>query len=319
MHLYTAAVYTNGYCHGQGPRYDHLEDNERAIVHALPNILESWHYVKKQRYVDDMRREGAKVFLDSGAFSAWTLGVKLSVREYCEYIQQNRDILRIEDGDLMASVLDGIGDPLATYRNQLEMEERGVRPLPCFHFGEDPTYLEHYVRNYTYITIGGMVGKSAVQLQNWLDVIFEKYICDGTGRARLKVHGFGMTSIPLMWRYPWYSTDSSSWIQATSFGSVVIPERKAGLREIVGPVKVSENSPGKHVAGQHILNHTELEAGRLKKCITDLGFNLERLATVYESRAAFNLMAYNEINKIINSEPTERFVPDKTLLFPELA
>ena len=59
MHLYTAAVYTNGYMRGQGARYDHLEEGERQIVHGLPNILESWHYVNKQRYVDDMRREGA--------------------------------------------------------------------------------------------------------------------------------------------------------------------------------------------------------------------------------------------------------------------
>jgi hypothetical protein len=302
---------------GQGARYDHLEENERAIVHSLPNILESWHYVNKQKYVDDMRREGAKVFLDSGAFSAWTLGVTLSVYEYCEYIKRNIDILRVEDGNLMASVLDGIGDPLATYRNQLEMEDRGVRPLPCFHFGEDPKYLEYYVANYSYITIGGMVGRSQVHLQNWLDTIFEKYICDGSGRPRLKVHGFGMTSIPLMWRYPWWSTDSSSWIQATSFGSVVIPDKK-GPREILGPIKVSTNSPGKHVAGQHITNHSAIERDHLLAALSRAGFNYERLSTIYESRAAFNLWAYKEIGNLINTEPTERFVPDKCLLFPEL-
>ena len=64
----------------------------------------------------------------------------------------------------MASVLDGIGDPLQTYRNQLEMEARGIRPLPCFHAGEDEKYLEYYIQNYEYITLGGMVGSSAMQL-----------------------------------------------------------------------------------------------------------------------------------------------------------
>src|SRR6476620_5700406 len=124
MHIYMAAVYSNSYPEGMN-RYVKLNEREREILMGLPHILESWHYVGKQSFVDHMRRNGAQIFLDSGAFSAYPLGVELSVREYCEYIQKNEDIIRKEDGILMASVLDGIGDPLKTYRNQLEMEARG--------------------------------------------------------------------------------------------------------------------------------------------------------------------------------------------------
>ncbi|MCZ3100010.1 hypothetical protein NYZ00_18985, partial [Acinetobacter baumannii] len=81
-------------------RYVKLTDREREIVENLPHILESWHYVGKLSYVDHMRRCGARVFLDSGAFSALSLGVELSVKEYCEYIARNMDILRVEDGAL---------------------------------------------------------------------------------------------------------------------------------------------------------------------------------------------------------------------------
>ena len=52
MHVYTAAVYTNSYMRGQN-RYVKLNDREREIVHGLPHILESWHYVSKQKFVDD--------------------------------------------------------------------------------------------------------------------------------------------------------------------------------------------------------------------------------------------------------------------------
>ena len=113
MHIYTAAVYSNGYCFGQ-PRWEKLNERERWAVWTLPNILESWHYVGKQKFVDEMRNNQARIFLDSGAFSAHTLGVSLNVTDYCEYIKRNYDILRIEDGSVMASVLDGIGDPLKT-------------------------------------------------------------------------------------------------------------------------------------------------------------------------------------------------------------
>ncbi len=222
MHIYTAAVYTNTYGKG-GYKYVKLNEYEQSICDQLPHILESWHYVGKQKYVDDMRRCGAKVFLDSGAFSAHTLGVVLSVANYCDYIQRNRDILRVEDGALMASVLDGIGDPLQTYRNQLEMEARGVRPLPCFHKGEEERWLEWYMQNYDYITIGGMVGSSAKQLEVWLDRLWGKFLCDGSGRPRLKVHGFGLTKRALIGRYPWYSVDSSSWVQMSAMESDVFP------------------------------------------------------------------------------------------------
>jgi hypothetical protein len=298
MQIYTAAVFSNSYMRGQD-RYEKLNERERDIVHSLPNILESWHYVGKQRFVDDMRRESAQIFLDSGAFSAWTLGVTLSVSDYCAYIDRNRDILRIDGTSVMASVLDGIGDPLQTWRNQLEMEQRGVRPLPCFHKGEDERYLEHYVQNYEYITLGGMVGSSAQQLGIWLDRIWGRFLCDPSGRPRCKVHGFGLTSIPLMQAYPWYSCDSSSWIQAAAFGSVVTPAH--------GPIKVSDKSPSRHDSGQHITTLTEIESNYLFQMLEQQGFTYERLSTIYESRAAYNLWAFGMINHMINAAHSETF------------
>lgn len=298
MHIYTAAVYTNSYKPGQN-RYVKLNDVEKRLVENLPHILESWHYVGKQKYVDEMRADGAKVFLDSGAFSAYTLGVELKVSDYCEYIQRNRDIIRVEDGVLMASVLDGIGDPLQTWRNQYEMELRGVKPLPCFHAGEDERYLEHYVANYEYITLGGMVGSSTKQLCVWLDRMWNKYLTDGSGRPKVKVHGFGITAVPIMERYPWYSCDSSSWIQSAAFGSIVSPRH--------GPLNVSEKSPSRHDVGQHITTLSPIEKEYVLAMLDKQGFTLERLATVYESRAAYNLWAYGVINEMINAEHGEQF------------
>lgn len=292
LNIYMAAVYTNNYMVGQR-QYEAFNEREQKVVHNLPHILESYHYIGKQRYVDDIRRNNDAVFLDSGAFSAYTLGIELSVAEYCDYIQRNLDIVKVEDNILIASVLDGIGDPLQTYRNQLEMEERGVRPLPCFHAGEDERYLEWYVKNYEYITLGGMVGSSTKQLCIWLDRMWDRYLTDGSGNARIKVHGFGITSIPIMERYPWHSCDSSSWVQSTAFGTIVTPEH--------GPLSVSEKSPARHDAGQHVCNLSQIEQDHVLRLLEDNGFTYERLSTVYESRAAYNLWAYGVINTMINA------------------
>lgn len=298
MNIYLAAVYGNNYMPGQA-RYEKLNDHEKELVRQIPNILESYHYVGKQRYVDDMRNDHARIFLDSGAFSAFTLGIDINVEQYCAYINRNRDIIREEDGIVMASVLDGIGDPLQTWRNQLEMEMRGAKPLPCFHAGEDERFLEWYVANYEYITLGGMVGSSTKQLCIWLDRMWDRYLTDGSGNPKIKVHGFGITSIPIMERYPWYSCDSSSWIQSAAFGSIMTPEH--------GPISVSDKSPSRHDAGQHAKTLSEVEQDYLFELLEGQGFTYERLSTIYESRAAYNLWAFGVINAMINAAHDNRF------------
>lgn len=293
MNIFMAAVYTNSYMRGQN-RYLKLNDREKEIVHGIPHILESYHYIGSQRYLDQMRADNAQVFLDSGAFSAYTLGVSIDLPTYCDYIKRNMDLWRVEDGVVMASVLDGIGDPLQTYRNQLQMEALGAKPLPCFHAGEDERYLEHYVKNYEYITLGGMVGSSTKQLCIWLDRMWERYLTDGSGRPRLKVHGFGITAIPIMERYPWYSVDSSSWIQSAAFGSIITPQW--------GPLSVSEKSPSRHDAGQHATTLSAIEQDYVLQMLESQGFTYERLSSVYESRAAYNLWAFGVINEMMNAQ-----------------
>ena len=255
-----------------------------------------------------MRADGAQVFLDSGAFSAWNMGATISLPKYCNYIQENEDIIRKDDGVIMASVLDGIGDPLQTYRNQLEMEARGIRPLPCFHFGEDERYLEFYIANYPYITLGGMVGKTVEQLITWLDRIWERYIIDGSGRPKTKLHAFGITSVRVMERYPWYSVDSSSWIQFGAYGSMFTPD---GV-----PYRVSEKAGTIHDMGKHVLNLLPIEKAYIEKLIEDSGFDLERLTTIYETRATFNMWAYRQIADRINTHKESRvFTPRIQELF----
>lgn len=308
MHIYMAAVYSNSYMPGMN-RYVKLNDRERYAVEHIPHILESWHYVGKQSFVDHMRANGARIFLDSGAFSAYTLGVTLRVEDYCEYIWNNADILRFEDGIMMASVLDGIGNAEETWQNQKAMEHwfssRGWPqcPLPCFHFGEPMDYLHRYVREYEYITLGGMVGASTDQLRRWLEGVWEEALIDGAGRAKIKVHGFGITSRPLMEEFDWYSCDSSSWIQSAAFGSIETPKW--------GPLSVSGKSPSLHVANQHIATFSQPQTEAILRDLYDNGFTYDRLSEVYESRAAYNLWAYGKINELMDERRRQNYLAGK--------
>jgi hypothetical protein len=287
MKLYIAGIYTANFQRGSNA-YLKLSDREQMALDSVENYLESYHYIHKDTYLNRIRESGRKVFLDSGAFSAFSLGVSVDLPGYCDWIRKNSDIIRYEDNALMASVLDGIGDPLQTYRNQLTMEEMGVRPLPCFHYGEDERYLEHYIANYDYITIGGLVPISKPQQMMWLDRIWQDYLVDGSGRPKIKVHGFGLTTIDLVQRYPWYSVDSSSWVQIGAHGNIFLDGKTLAF---------SSESPNRKVAGQHIDTLPPIMREAIEKKLVQRGFDPASLRDNTYARWALNAAEYARLGR----------------------
>ena len=290
-----------------GSLYNRLTPHEKYQRESATNLLESFHYIHRQRFVESIREDRRQIFLDSGAFSAFTQGVEVDLPGYCDYIKRNEDIIEKRDGTLLASVLDGIGDPLKTWQNQQRMETLGVRPLPCFHYGEDEHYLEWYVANYDYITIGGMVPISKPQLKLWLDKIWERYLIDGSGRPKLRVHGFGLTTVSLMERYPWYSVDSSSWVQIARVGGMLLlPDAKV--------INVSGQSPQRRVEGQHIDTLTQPMREALEAKLRACGVDTQRMRETYLSRWTYNIWAFDQLGKLhFQSDP--RFFLDQVGLF----
>ena len=282
MKVYAAAVYTSN-LDLKGQLFARMTPREQKARQDVRFILESYHYVHKQSAVDKMRRDGVRVFLDSGAFSAFMLGAEIDIDGYIHYIKKNQDIIEV------CSVLDGIGDPQKTYDNQVYMERNGVRPLPCFHYGEDERWLEYYIENYEYISLGGMVPIAKPQLKKWLDRIWHDYLCDENGRAKVKVHGFGLTKLDLMWEYPWYSVDSTAWQQAGSNGLLILPPNARKF-------PVSHDSPSRRIPNQHFNTISEPEQWAVYNLVTDRGFDFNRCQDTYLARWAFNLAAMDEIN-----------------------
>lgn len=290
MNLYIAGLYTANTAAGSVAYNERMDDRERQGIDSVNCKLESYHYIGTGRYADRIRENGDRVFLDSGAFSAFSLGVQVDLPAYCEWIKRNLDIIRTDGPSLMASVLDGIGDPLKTYQNQIAMEQLGVRPLPCFHYGEDERYLEWYIEHYEYITIGGMVPISTPQLFHWLDRIWNKYLTDGSGRARIKVHGFGLTSVPLMQEYPWYSVDSSSWVQIGAHGNIMIDGKTLAF---------SSQSPSRKNVNQHIDSLPPIMREAMESKLRGMGYDPERLREVQYSRWAFNAEQFVQMGQAI--------------------
>lgn len=173
--------------------------------------------------------------LDSGAFSAWTKGVDVDILAYCNYIKSLGDRV-----DVYAS-LDVIGDPEATWANLLIMQEQGLHPFPTFHVGSDPKYLLQMMNaGHDFIALGGMVGMHRKQLHHHLNILFRDYICDRDGVPRVKVHGFGLSAIPTIIKYPWFSVDATTWVKVSRFGGGYIPrmDERGHYDFTVDPFKV---------------------------------------------------------------------------------
>jgi hypothetical protein len=187
-----------------------------------------------------------ELFLDSGAFSAFTQGVTIDIQEYISFIKKHLDIISVYAN------LDVIGDAKGTLWNQKIMERAGLKPLPCFHYGEPLKYLDYYLSHYEYLALGGMVPIPNSELAGWLDNLFSSRICSSDGLPKVKVHGFGLTSLKLMLRYPWYSVDSTSWVVTGRLGSVYVPKPWAHSLEEVWKVSVSNRSPNRAEAGTHL-------------------------------------------------------------------
>jgi hypothetical protein len=288
MHLYIAGFFESGtggfgVAGGRGSTFaDRVTPKLKEQQYSVNTILSSYHYIAKSVYPEAIRQKGLKIFLDSGAFSAKSKGITIDLEEYAQFIKDNDDIIR------MASVLDVIGDCDASWINQQKLEALGCQVIPCFHQSEPIEACRYYVANYPYISLGGIAGGVSAILRPWLDEVFTEAICDKDGYAKCKVHGFGMTSLELMERYPWYSVDSTSWLMTASFGSIVFPELKR-------PISISERSPSRKDLGQHYSTLTDWEKSHLAELAALHGLDMEVCVKDYVPRYIFNAYAFHEI------------------------
>jgi len=197
-------------------------------------ILLSYHYYKKTDLDQIMRAQFGdpypEVFADSGAFSAETQGASINLEEYAAWLFRWRHwFTTYANLDVIGAAR---GDPESTWANQKRLEDKGLRPLPCFHTREDWSWLEKYLDEYNYIALGGLVPFSGARpaYVPWLVRCFQ------LAKARAVFHGFGVTTWRAMRDFPWYSVDSSSWGQGFRYGVLCLfcPRRKKRQRMKMG-------------------------------------------------------------------------------------
>ena len=204
--------------------------------------------------------------------------------------------------------LDVINNPRLTWKNQKYLERAGLNPIPVYHVGSGSTnWLERYVSEYEYIALGGLIPNKTADLKPILDNLFKNYILDKDGFPKVKVHGFACTSPELMWRYPWYSVDSTTARKLAMYGHVYMPE-VSDMRSVdtvtISSRRISQlkfkrgfinNRKIKTATKKEQMEFRKKHAERVKEYAEKIGYTWEELCSNYMRRMVFNHIYFSNL------------------------
>ena len=279
------------------PAAQYLIDNKACLL--LSQLNERSTIKKWIELFNNKNHIPIKLFIDSGAFSAWTKGIEIDVDEYIEFINSNKEYFEI-----CASVDSIPGKPLSTqiasqeeviqscektWHNFLYMRSKMDdvnKLLYTFHIGEPWHYLTQALEyedergKLNYIALGGMVGKKSTDIEAFLSQAMK--IISNSSNPNIKVHAFGMTNLKILKKYKIYSADSTTWVKLAGYGTILIKGKSYCL------------SDRQELSDDNILNKNPALLEAITKVIKNRGFTIEELSQDSNKRALFNMMDYQE-------------------------
>jgi hypothetical protein len=300
---------------------------DKTIMQWMKRRLFSYWYHHEgdqpsQYVVDASEKYKLDLFLDSGAFTAFTQKVQIKIEDYAKYWHN------VQQRFTVCSSLDAIGDPAKTYEHLKDLESLGCYVQPVYHAREPVEWLCRYIdEGYDYIFIGGMVPETTGWLRGWLDGLFTNYLCYRDGTPRVKLHGFGLTDQALMFRYPWHSVDSTSWIFTGMFGNCVFMT-ETGLEKVT----FSKKSPNaKKIRDTQFYRGPETDGSnpyakmdvpqrqRIDKLLERHGITAAQCAESYLFRNRVNATTFNEMELLGATRFDPILMQSARGLFPDVA
>ena len=151
--------------------------------------------------------KGFPILIDSGGFTAWTSGKPIHLPTYVSALKK----LTYEPWGYF--VLDVIGDPKATYGNEVAMRAEGLAPIPIFTRTTPLSDLKGMLDRSQTVGVGGMVKSKN-------PVGFAKLATSVAGKHRL--HLLGRTGLPEIAHLQPRSVDCSSWSAGGRWNNIVV-------------------------------------------------------------------------------------------------
>lgn len=180
-------------------------------LHYPVDALVSYHYFRTDALMDKVTGGWLRLIGDSGAFSAHTAGVAITVDEYAAWCHRWSDRL------MWCASLDVIGDPRKSLANWRALRDtHGLATVPTIHVGTDPSWIGAYAsEGVDFIGLGGMVGRPMPVMMRWSAAML-RHARDNYPQVRF--HAWGQAGRTYLDSLPVYSADSSRSAVAYRFG-----------------------------------------------------------------------------------------------------
>jgi len=256
------------------------------------------------------------LILDSGAYSCWKRKESLTLQEYIDFIHQypkliheavNLDRIPGEWGrvpsttEVEASASEG-------WDNLIEMRKQGIEAMPVYHMGERRYWLEKMIgEGFNYIGISPANDRTTAQKVEWLDDIFH-FLCGDKGYPQVKTHGFGVTALPILDRYPWFSADSITWVLIGVYGGVLIPQWAGDHYDYsLSPLVVSFSErdlvAGNNKRKDHITSFGKTAQKYILDYIEQEGFDVAKIREDYSTRLHVNCRFFKRASENYHPKP----------------
>ena len=183
------------------------------------------------------KSDKSKLFIDSGAYSAYTKGITISVDNYINYLNSITNKCTIfAQLDTIPGQMgkpktkeERLNAPRLSWENYLYMRERLKEPrklIPIFHQGENYDWLWNMLEwtdeNGEHIPYIGI--SPAVDVPGLEEFLIQSFdIISRSSNPDVKTHAFGMTQLKMLELYPYTSADSTSWKLSAAMGSIYTP------------------------------------------------------------------------------------------------
>ena len=121
-----------------------------------------------------------------------------------------------------------------------------------------------------------------------------------------------------MFRYPWYSVDSSTWIRVARMGMILLPKiKEEKVRWDKQPIRIqlSDKGPMKNGKDSHIETMSEIQKNKVLRHIKEKGFKLgntengivieKGLCNSFKLRDEFNMLYMLELESNLPEWPSK--------------
>lgn len=209
------------------------------------NVLIAFPYLRQYRRRLATTWRASRTMLDSGAFTAHQLGHEVDLEAL------TRETKRAWSESVS---LDVIGDWRGSVQNFTAMLVAGSPAMPVFHVGDPWELLDVYAATGRKIGLGGLVGRSRRQIEQFCDGVFAR-------RWPWRFHAFGQAREDLLLQFPFDSADSTSWMAPAVYARGV-PLRGVGRIERVRGCSGRLLFPTLHYSIERVLDLQDRLAAR---------------------------------------------------------